>query len=74
MALARLDSALRKRSVVAWVAFRAVTGSLVALGLYAWLGVWFERSIWLGASQAALCGLVLAHELGLLSRRTTRLR
>ncbi len=67
--LAKLDAWLKCRSCIAWVAFRIVVGGLVALGLYAWLGVWFMRSVKLGLAQAFMCVLVLAHELGLLRPR-----
>jgi hypothetical protein len=67
--LSRLDAALHRRSLVAWIIFRAIAGLLVAVGLLAWLGVWFERHFWLGAAQAAMCVLVLARELDILPHR-----
>lgn len=70
MALARFDAFLRKRSTAAWVAFRAVSGFLLLGGFASWVALWYERHPALGISQALLCGLVLAHELGLLTRRT----
>jgi hypothetical protein len=69
LGLSRIDSALRRRSTVAWIAFRAVAGFLAAVGLFAWVGVWFQRGFWLGVSQAVMCSLVIAHECGLLRRR-----
>lgn len=69
--LARWDAAIRKRSLVAWWAFRGVCGFLVALGLFAWVGEWFTRNPWLGAAMAAQCVLVLAGELGILPNRSS---
>jgi hypothetical protein len=64
-----LDAAIRRRSVVGWLAFRTACGLLAALGLFCWLAVWFQRSPWLGAVMAINCGLVVAHELGMLGSR-----
>ena len=71
MVLTKLDSALRRRSPAGWYAFRTVAGLLLALGLFAWIGLWFQRGFWLGVTQAVICVLVLAHEFGILpgSRR-----
>jgi hypothetical protein len=66
--LVRLDAALRARSFVAWCVFRGVCGFLVAVGLFAWCGVWFQRHPWAGAAMAFNCTLVLAHELGLIGQ------
>lgn len=63
------DAALRRRSVVAWCAFRIVCGGLVALGLFAWLAVWFKRNPWAALAMAVGCATNLASELGILSNR-----
>lgn len=66
--LAKLDASLHARSWVAWVLFRTVAGLLVAIGLFAWVGVWFQRGFWLGVAQAAICVFVLAEEIGILPK------
>jgi hypothetical protein len=68
--LSAVDSSLKRRSLIAWVSFRTVAGLLVAIGAFAWLAVWFERDFWLGLAQTIMISLVLAHELGLLRRRS----
>lgn len=70
--LARADSAIRRRTLAGWIAFRVVAGTLVALGLFSWLTVWFQRGFWLGMAQTVMCGLVLLHELGMLGGRRSR--
>lgn len=67
--LAELDAALRRRSTVVWVAFRIVAGLLLALGLFVWIGLWFERNFWAGLAQTILCLVVLANEAGILGSR-----
>jgi hypothetical protein len=46
--------------------WRSIAGFLGAVGLFAWLALWFEKSFWLGAAQAAFCGLYVAAEIGLI--------
>lgn len=64
--LRRVDAALRRRSAIAWMTFRVFAGTLAALGLFCWIGLWFQRGFWLGVAQALMCIMVLANELGLL--------
>ena len=66
--LAKIDAELRAKSRARWLFFRIGGGIATAFGLYAWLYLWYERGLWLGIVQSALCGVVLAHELGLLRR------
>ena len=42
---------------------RAVKTSLVALGVWCWLGVWFQRDPLLGAAQTVILGLGLRREI-----------
>jgi hypothetical protein len=64
--LVALDARLRARSVVAWFLFRATAGFFCAFGLFLWVGLWLQRSTWLGIAMAAQCVLALASELGIL--------
>lgn len=66
--LAALDARLKQQSRPAWITLRVVAGTLTALGLFSWVGLWFQRGFWLGVAQAIMCGSVLANELGLLRR------
>ena len=59
----RLDAFAHKRSLVAWVLFRAVAGLLLALGFFLWISLWFERGLWLGVAQAAIITPILVYEL-----------
>lgn len=43
--------------------------ALVAAGTYAWVGLWFQRSFWLGLAQLLIIVPALWHELA--KRRTT---
>lgn len=70
MTVVQADAALRKRSRTAWIAFRVVAGTMAALGLFMWVGLWFQRGFWLGVSMAVMCVSVLANELGLLRPRS----
>lgn len=67
--LAKWDAAIRARTFVGWIAFRAVCGFLVALGLFALVGAKFKDDFWLGVAMATICVPILARELGILPNR-----
>lgn len=61
--LSRLDAAIGRRSNRLQLAFRVTAGALVAIGMFAWLGVWFQRSFWFGVIQAVILVDILFMEL-----------
>jgi hypothetical protein len=48
-------------SVMRWIVF-ALKWSLVALGAFVWIMLWWSRSPWLGMAQVVLIGAALLRE------------
>lgn len=45
------------------VVWRVLKYGLVALGAYLWIGLWFQRSLWLGLAQLLIVIPALWYEL-----------